>query len=431
MNIAILGFGAEGRAAAEYWYFTDHKITICDRDPNLEVMLDVHVRLGPDYLQNLAEFDLIVRSPGVRPSAILAANPDLDATKITSGTNEFLAECPAKIIGVTGTKGKGTTASLICKILETAGHRSHLGGNIGTPALDLLPAIEPDDWVVLELSSFQLIDIRRSPHVAVMLMIAPDHQDWHPDMDEYVAAKQGIFKFQQPGDRAIYNACNLYSLRAGLGAPGDQMGYNASEGVWVDGDQVKVKDTVICSVDDIALIGRHNWDNVCAAVAATWPIVQDPAPIKQAIKAFKGLEHRLEPVAEAGGVTYINDSYSSNPSPTLAALQAFDQPKVLILGGSRRHLSYEGLARAIKQSNVRQVIIIGAISSQITAALDQVGFSDYILGAADMTEIVAAAAKAARPGDVVLLSPGAPSFDMFKNFKQRGASFKRAVGELA
>lgn len=431
MKVAILGYGVEGKSAAAYWQTAGHQITICDADPHCEVPSGVAAQTGPNYLHNLDQFDLIVRSPGIKPSAITQANPDLAIAKITTATNEFLSECPANVIGVTGTKGKGTTSTLISKILEAAGHRVHLGGNIGTAALDLLPQIEPEDWVVLELSSFQLMDARYSPHVAVMLMIAPDHQDWHPDMAEYLTAKQQIFAHQEQGDRAVFNACNLYSLQSGLGAPGDQLPYNDPAGAWTDGETVKVADTPICSVADIALPGRHNCDNVCAAVAATWPIIQDAAPIKEAIRAFTGLEHRLERVAEVNGVTYINDSYSTNPETSIAAIQAYKEPKVIILGGSSKGSSFSHLADTISHQNVRAAILIGETSPQIKQALEKVGYRNILLGTGDMESIVALTSKAAEAGDVVILSPACASFGLFKSYKDRGNQFRDAVNQLA
>ncbi len=430
MKVAIVGYGVEGKSAYTYWHDLGHQI--CIHDENTEQMLpkDVDSHLGADYLKSLDQYDLVVRTPGIRPQALLQANPNLDTAKITSGTNEFLGNCPAKVIGVTGSKGKGTTASLIAKMLEASGRTVHLGGNIGHPPLDFLDQVKPEDWVVLELSSFQLIDIRYSPHVAVMLMIAPDHLNWHPDMHEYLRAKQMIFTHQKPGDRAVFNACNLYSLQSGLGAPADQTAYNSTDGAFIDGDTVKIGDTTICSVTDIALAGRHNWDNVCAAITAVWPIIKDPHPIKQAIRHFAGLEHRLEKVAVIDEATYINDSYSSSPGATIAAIQAFTEPKVLILGGFDKGLSYDGIAREVGIANVRNVIVIGAVSHQITEALDKADYSNYSLGPSKMSDIVKLARKQAKPGDVVLLSPGTSSFDMFKNFSERGDHFKAAVHDL-
>jgi UDP-N-acetylmuramoylalanine--D-glutamate ligase len=425
MKVAILGYGVEGQAALTYWQNQGHEITICDANPNLKLPSGIKTQLGPDYLSNLSHFDLVVRSPGIKPSQVKAAN-------ITSVTNEFLEECPAKIIGVTGTKGKGTTTTLIAKILEAAGHTVHLGGNIGTPALNLLPDIEPEDWVILELSSFQLMDARRSPHIAVMLMIATDHQDWHPNMAEYVAAKQQIFAHQGPGDLAIYNACNLASLESGLGAPADQLPYNARDGAWVDleSSTIKMGDTIICKTSDIALPGRHNWDNVCAAVAATWPIVQDAKPIKQAISGFTGLEHRLEKVATVNGVTYIDDSYSTNSETAIAAIQAYAEPKVLILGGSDKEASFDRLAEAVVRGDVRTAILIGATAPKLKVALKNVGYDQIQEGPATMPGIVRLAAAAAKPGDVVLLSPACASFDLFPNYKERGRLFAAAAKAL-
>ncbi|HEX7259660.1 MAG TPA: Mur ligase family protein, partial [Candidatus Saccharimonadia bacterium] len=190
MRAAIIGYGVEGALALKYWHNLGYQVCVHDANRQLELPDVIESHLGPDYLKNLDQYDLIVRSPGVRPQLILQANPNLNATQITSVTTEFLAQCPAKVIGVTGTKGKGTTATLITKMLEAAGYTVHLGGNIGHPPLDFLDQVEPEDWVVLELSSFQLMDIKQSPQVAVMLMIATDHLNWHADLHEYLSAKQ-------------------------------------------------------------------------------------------------------------------------------------------------------------------------------------------------------------------------------------------------
>jgi len=209
MKIAILGYGSQGRAAYEYWR-DGNEITICDGNSKLELPTDVNTQLGADHLKGLERFDLLVRSPIVHPRAIVAANsPDILA-KVTTVTNEFLRVCPTKnVIGVTGTKGKGTTSTLIALMLEAAGHRVHLGGNIGIPPLDMLKNdIQPDDWVVLELANFQLIDLQHSPRIAVCLMVVPEHLDWHTDPAEYFAAKTQLFRWQTAEDFAIYFADN-------------------------------------------------------------------------------------------------------------------------------------------------------------------------------------------------------------------------------
>jgi UDP-N-acetylmuramoylalanine--D-glutamate ligase len=350
--------------------------------------------------------------------------------KITTGTAEFFAQCPAKVIGVTGTKGKGTTASLIAKMLEASGSTVHLGGNIGRPALSFLHQIESEDWVVLELSSFQLMDLKVSPHVGVMLMIVTDHLNWHRDLNEYLEAKQSIFRYQQPGDRAIFNACNLYSLQSGLAAPAEQVPYNAKTGAWVDGDQVKMGETIICSTADIAIPGRHNWDNVCAAITAVWPIINDPQPIRQAIAEFKGLEHHLQQIAVKDEVAYYDDSFSTNPDTAIAAINSFMEPKVLILGGYDKQTPFHRLADTIAHADVRSTILIGETAPEIKDALDKVGFTEIKLGTGKMKNIVKLAAKTAKAGDVVLLSPSCASFDMFANYKERGQQFQEAVHSL-
>lgn len=422
MKVAVLGYGVEGQSATRYYQGLGEDVTICDNRTDIKAPSGIKSQLGSDYLQHLDQFDLIIRSPSIRPDTIYGANPDLEPSRLSSVTSQFLENCPAPIIGVTGTKGKGTTSTLIAKILEAAGYTVHLGGNIGNPALDFLSDVNADDYVILELSSFQLMDVTRSPHIAIMLMISPDHQDWHPDMAEYVTAKQNIFKYQGAGDRAIYNACNVFSLQSGLEAPADQTPYNAAEGAWVEDNQVKIGETVICHTDEIGLIGRHNWDNVCAAVTATWPIVHNAALLRAVIHSFTGLQHRLKEVATANGVVYVDDSISTNPQTAIAALQAFDCPKVVILGGADKKASYDSLAAELAPAQVKKAVLLGETAPQIRKALDVVGFRNYVI-ATDMDAAVTAAARTAQPGDIVLLSPGCASFDMFKNYQDRGDQF--------
>ena len=213
MKIAILGFAGQGQSSYDYWNKKGNQITVCDQSPEVELPKDVTARLGRDYLRNLDDFDLLVRTPALHPRHIVAENSPKILDKVTSNTNEFFKVCPTKnIIGVTGTKGKGTTSTLIAKILQKAEHTVHLGGNIGTPPLDILKDIKKDDWVVLELANFQLIDLKYSPHIGVCLMVEPEHMDWHTDYEEYVAAKQQLFMNQTKTDKAIYYAKNKDSL---------------------------------------------------------------------------------------------------------------------------------------------------------------------------------------------------------------------------
>jgi len=277
MKIAILGYGSQGKSAYNYWQ-KGNDITICDSNPDIQLPSRVEYQLGPDYLENLERYDLIIRSPSIHPRDIVAANNDRITRKITTVTEEFFRNCPAKIIGVTGTKGKGTTSTLITKILETAGKTVHLGGNIGIPPLDMLKnEIKSTDIVVLELANFQLIDLGVSPSIAVCLMIAPEHLDWHKDIDEYISAKQNLFRHQKSEDLAIYNRQNDLSTVVAEVSPALKMSYAVPpidsepadrNGTYVLGDWIYVDDEKICAVDDVALLGRHNLENV---VRLLWP----------------------------------------------------------------------------------------------------------------------------------------------------------------
>jgi UDP-N-acetylmuramoylalanine--D-glutamate ligase len=425
MKLAILGYGVEGKSAYKYWRALGADITICNQDDKPEFPEGARVVTGPDYLKHLDDFDLVVRSPGVKPWEVKTK------TKVTSVTGEFLARCPARVIGVTGTKGKGTTATLITRILGEAGWRTHLGGNIGVPPLDFLSKVRASHLVVLELSSFQLIDLELSPHFAVCLTIAGEHLDWHRGMNEYVAAKGNIFWHQEPDDVAIYNAHNDYATQIAQLSVGEKIPYLEPPGAVVKNGQVMIDGVVICGVDEVGLIGPHNLENVCAAVTTTWELVnRNPEPVRRAVKAFTGLPHRLDPVRELGRVKYMNDSFSANPIAAMAAIKSFAEPKILILGGMDRGLDFGPLVQAVADGGVKQVVLVGQTTQRMAAAFNAIGFDKYTLGGTRMPEIVAQAQRLAKPGDVVVLSPAAPSFDMFTNFQDRGLQFEAAVKAL-
>lgn len=432
MKIAIVGFARDGQAAYQYWRSDKHQITVCDQDTTIDLPTDVHSQLGQDYLKNLDKFDLIVRTAGLPPSMIADANGQDILDKVTTITNEFFRVCPTKnIIGVTGTKGKGTTCTLIAKMLEGAGLRVHLGGNIGIPALDLLKNnIASSDWVVLEQSSFQLIDQKYSPHLAICLMVVPEHLNWHQDEDEYLTAKQGLFRRQTANDVAIYHPSNVRSQQVVSVSRAKKIPYLAPPGALVDAGQIKIDNKVICRLDELKILGQHNQENVCAAITAVWQIVPNALAIKKVLSTFSGLEHRLEFVREFDGVKYYDDSFGTTPETAIVALQAFVQPKVMILGGSDKGADYNELAKQIASSNVRSVILIGVTGSAIAAALAQRGFNSVVNGGKDMPSIVAAAHQQAQNGDVVLLSTACASFGLFKDYKDRGQQFKQAVAAL-
>lgn len=440
MKIAILGYAGQGRSAYEYWSGPDNQITVCDAKTDIELPANVERRLGPDYLKELGGFDMLVRTPALHPRDIVAANPDNPniLAKVTSVTNEFFRVCPTKnIIGVTGTKGKGTTSTLITKMLEAAGHRVHLGGNIGIPPLDMLKNdIRPEDWVVLELANFQLIDLKYSPPLAVCLMVVPEHMDWHTDFAEYTRAKQQLFIHQKADDTAVYYAGNETSKEVASVSPGSLIPYMMHPGALVEGNNITIGGRAICQVDELRLLGRHNWQNACGAVTAVWQVTQDITAIRSVLTSFSGLEHRLELVREFEGVKYYDDSFGTTPETAIVAIEAFKEPKVLILGGSDKGASYDELAKTVVKSNVKHVIAIGDTAEKILDAIDNlnrqrcVEWTTWSNGQATMTEIVDAARQHAEPGDVVLLSTGCASFGLFKNYKDRGEQFKQAVMSL-
>jgi UDP-N-acetylmuramoylalanine--D-glutamate ligase len=433
MKIAIVGFDREGRASYDYFKNQGHEVSIFDADQSVKLPEASDFKLGPKYLDTIKDYDKVMRTPGLHPKKINSVGVSKD--KIWSGTNEFFKVCPTKnIIGVTGTKGKGTTSSLITKILENSGKTVHLGGNIGTPALDLLKNnIKKDDWVVLELSNFQLIDLHSSPHIAVCLLIVPEHLDWHNTEKEYVESKQNIFAHQLDEDFAIYFAKNENSMRIALSSSGQKIPYYAKPGAYVENNKIVIDGITICETNDIALLGEHNWQNVCAAVTATWKITQDLDAIKNAIKEFTGLEHRIEFVRETNGIKFYNDSFATGLHATVAALNSVEEPKIAIIGGYDRLLPLEHFGEFIKNEakNIKQILLIGASKERTAEMLDLAGVTKYKLSnATTMQEVISDAVTLAHSGDAIVLSPGFASFDMFSNFEERGKKFKEIVNSL-
>lgn len=432
MKIAIVGYDLEGKSSYQYFAAQGHELCIRDQNSGVAVPPGVPAVLGDDYLNGLDEFDLIVRTAGLHPAKILAKNPGV-ADKITTHIQEFMKACPTpNIIGVTGTKGKGTTSSLIVKILEAAGKQVKFGGNVGIPVLPFLSSLNQDSWVVLELSSFQLIDLRSSPHIAVCLMVVPEHLDWHASTDEYYQAKAQLFTHQTPEDIAVYFALNHISKQIAFKSPGQKIPYFEAPGAFAHGGSIKIDDRIICKTTDLKLLGAHNWQNVCAAITAAWQVMQDIEAIRQAVTGFSGLPHRLELVREVSGVHYYDDSFGTAPETAMVAIKAFTQPEIVILGGHSKGVPFGELAGLIASSpNVKQVITIGEAGPEIAAELRQQGYQNITEGGRTMEEIVGQAHELSSPGDVVLLSTACASFDMFENYKDRGEQFNAAVQALA
>lgn len=441
MKIAIAGYGTEGESNYRYWNTPDNQIVIVDEhEPSHEPPIDASIIIGEDVYAKLEGYDLVVRTAGLAPRKIKTNG------KVWSATNEFFAECPAPIIGVTGTKGKGTTSSLIASILRAAGRKVHLVGNIGIPALDVLPEIDAKDIVVYELSSFQLWDLERSPHVAVVLMIEPDHLDVHADMDEYVSAKANIRRHQGGVDICIYHPTNEYSRRiaeASTSTYQDEV-YDGGKGryfkfgvasdnqVYVQGNQFMRGDQLIASTRALQLPGRHNLENACAAISAVLAIEEvDQSTIEQGLRDFTGLPHRLKLVRRIDDIEYYDDSIATTPGSTIAAMQSFTQPKVMILGGSSKGAQFDEVATVAAQSNVKLAILIGAEADRIEQTFHEQNIATINLGSnVTMLEVIEKARQQAVAGDVVILSPACASFGMFKNYSDRGDQFVTAVNAI-
>lgn len=407
-KVAILGYGLEGKDAESYFRVLGEDTKILDK------------KFDENYLGNLNKFDVVVRSPGVYrflPELIKAENKGVE---ITSSLKIFFDNSPAKIIGVTGTKGKGTTSALIYEILKNAGKDVYLVGNIGKPYLELLPKLTEKSIVVMELSSFQLIDLDKSPYIAVVLNITLDHMDWHKSKDEYINAKKNIVKFQTVSDYAIINS--EYDVPKSF--------IELTKGKVVLFNKSKLENMY---KEKLLLKGEHNLENIAAAVSVAKVLNIKKDVALKTVRSFKGLEHRLELVRKVGGVTFYNDSFATGPQPTIAAIKSFKEPETLILGGSDKGLNYDVLGKVVKESkNIKAIILIGQIADIIKKSILKYGFKGRIidLGKTNMEEIVKKAFENTPSGGVVILSPSAASFDMFENYKDRGNQFKKAVQNL-
>jgi UDP-N-acetylmuramoylalanine--D-glutamate ligase len=429
MKVAIVGFGSEGLSAYNYFVAQGADITIFDEkaQPNQPVPEGAKFISGKDCFADLRGFDKVIRFPAIRPDSF---KTDGERSSVII---EFFKACPSPIIGVTGSKGKGTTSSLIHLMLQNAGVRSHLAGNIGIPALTILPDVRPNDVVVLELSSFQLWDLKKSPQVGVVLMVEPEHQDIHKSIDEYLHAKSNLVRWQKPTDVTVYLPGNKMTEAAALVGDGQKIPYTKPPGAHAVSGHIVMDDQEVCAVKDIKLPGGHNVHNACAAVTASWQFTHDTIALAKALHEFEGLEHRLKFVRDSGGVSYYDDSFATTPTSAVAATNAFSQPKIVILGGSDKGADYTEVGKTIAASNIRAVILIGLMRHRLQKALEAAGYTGALAlfdEHSTMPQIVTEAARLAQPGDVVVLSPACASFDMFKDYKDRGDKFIAAVNQL-
>lgn len=422
-KVAVLGLGIEGHDAINFLLNCGAKVTLFDKKEEHDLDFSgvekekIEVVTGENYLTGgLTSFDYIVRSPGVYRYNSEIVDAEKAGVKVTSAIKIFFDKCPGKIIGVTGTKGKGTTSTLIYEILKAGKKDVFLSGNIGKPSLKLLPKLNKDSWVVLEMSSFQLIDMEVSPHISVVLNITEDHLDWHKNHEEYVNAKKNIVKYQTADDFAVINE-EYETPKSFAENTNGHVEFFSKQKL-----EQKYKEKLL-------LRGEHNLENIVAAVSVAKIVGVSDEIILNIVRSFKGLEHRLELVKEVGGVTFYNDSFATGPQPTIAAINSFTEPETLILGGSDKGLDYRELGNIISRKvNVKNVILIGDTGFKIGSFIS--GKNILNLGKTSMKEIVAKAAEVTEKGGVVILSPASASFDMFKNYKERGNQFKEAILDL-
>lgn len=455
-KIAILGFGVEGKAILEWLMIHKyHHVTICDRNVDLGVELPkgVSVRLGEHYLNDLGDFEVVFRSPGLSP-----LKPELQAAKIagvevTSTTNFFMDQCKAEVIGVTGTKGKGTTSTLIYEMLKKDGRKSgvdlFLGGNIGTSPMEFLDKVEKDDLVILELSSFQLQDLEKAPKFAVLLNTTIDHLDYHVDQEEYMEAKERILSRQGSNDVAVLNKDYEYVkyyqplVRGELKwvsrkGPVENGAYVEDGWIWRAENGEKKK---LLEVAEVALVGSHNLENILPAICIASELGVSAEKMAEVIREFKNLPYRLQFVRELNGVKFYNDSYSTNGDTSVAAVDSFDVPTVLIAGGSDKGIDYNDWARRILlKPTLHTVVLIGQTGDKMEKALieaegeleeEGADFAPTKILRRNRMEDAVVDAYAECDGDsVVVLSPAAASFDMYKNYKERGNDFVAHVRKL-
>lgn len=448
-KIAILGAGVEGLALADFLKKYTDSITILIEKPEDEIedseiqkikKHDLPCVFGAGAFENLEEFEVIFRSPGIKRRQEVLDTAAQNGAIITSQTQLFFDLCPCPIIGVTGTKGKGTTSSLIYEMLQAQGFDTYLGGNIGTPPISFLENLTPESRVVLEMSSFQLQDLTVSPHIAVMLMTTSEHLDYHADVYEYVDAKRNIVRYQKTTDFAILNKDYPASNESDLET--DAKVYKVSrdtevlEGCFVKDDQIILKinekEEIVADTQDVLLPGRHNLENVCAAIMAAVLADVSIQNVVHVLKTFKGLEHRLELVATLHGIRFYDDSFSTTPETAIAAIEAFTEPEILLLGGSSKNSDFTELGKVISGAkNIKAIIKIGEEWEKIKQSIQgKLAHVQIIEDCKTMQDAVQKAASMAENGDVVLLTPACASFDKYKNYKDRGQQFKQAVRDL-
>lgn len=442
-NITVIGIGISNLPLIKYLVSLGANVTACDRRSAEDLgenyteleKLGVKFNLGDGYLNNLSG-DMIFKTPGMRYDVPELLKAKENGSIVTSEMEVFFEVCPSHIIAVTGSDGKTTTTTLIHKMMTDAGYKTWLGGNIGNPLLTDTEKMKENDWVILELSSFQLHTMRKSPEIAVITNISPNHLDMHKDYKEYIDAKKNIMLYQNEGDTLIVNADNQVTADIGKSANGavKYFSRNGMADVYLDGNIIKRGIVEILNIKDIKIPGMHNVENYMAAIAAVSGLVSKEVIVNVA-KTFGGVEHRIELVRTLDGVKYYNSSIDSSPNRTINTLRVFPNKVIIIAGGKDKGIPYDEIGPALAE-HVKVLILIGATSDKIQEVLDAEinktgnGKDIEVIRATSYEDAVNTARSKAHDGDVVLLSPASTSFDMFRNFEERGNLFKKIVNEL-
>lgn len=435
-RVAVLGLGVSNRPLVRLLLEFGCNVTGCDRTAREKLDDEVRelekmgcrLRLGENYLDGV-EADVVFRTPGMHPGNPAIRGLAEKGARIISEMEAFFEVCPCQIIAVTGSDGKTTTTTLISEMLKAEGKTVWLGGNIGMPLLPLTRQMGENDFAVVELSSFQLMDMHHSPSRGVITNLSPNHLDVHKDMAEYIWAKQNIYRFQKSTDLLIVNADN--DLTKDLKGSGITRSFSriGKGHIYFENGMIRRNGEKVLDTADILLPGVHNIENYMAAIAAVEGLVSDET-IRMVAKTFGGVEHRIELVRIKDGVRYYNDSIASSPSRTIAGLRSFTEKVILIAGGYDKNIPYDVLGPEIC-SHVKTLVLGGATGPKIRAAVESCqGEKPEIVECKDFTAAVYAAVQAAKEGDIVLMSPASAAFDQFKNFMVRGAYFKKLIMEL-
>lgn len=444
-RVALVGLGVSNLPLVPFLADLGAVMSCCDKreedefDSETLQMLRSHavqLHLGGRYLDFLNGQDLIIKSPGLRPDLPQFLEAVQNGASLTSEMELFFNVCPAPIIGVTGSDGKTTTTTLIYEMLKKQGYKCWVGGNIGNPLLHQADQIEPEDFVVLELSSFQLQTMHISPQVAVITNIAPNHLDWHTSFEEYIQAKTNIFRYQDRNCLLVINADNKITAELGKSAAAQVLQFSVKKkvrhGAYLQDGVLYFGQQAVLQRSEILLPGMHNVENYLAAICAVSHLV-DKISIRNVAETFTGVEHRMEFVREFRGVKFYNDSIASSPSRTIAGLKSYDQKVILIAGGYDKKIPYDPLGPAVKE-HVKALLLMGATGNKIRRVVENSYRQDEdiipILQGKDMEYMVRSALALAREGDIVILSPASASFDQFKNFEERGNLFKKIVNSL-